>query len=151
MSERYFEDYPVGASTEVGAVTVSEAEVLEFARRYDPQPFHVDAEAAARSIYGGLIASGWHTCALMMRVLVDSHWLSPASSLGSPGVDEVRWLLPVRPGDTLTVRATVLEARRSRSKPDRGVVRSRLEAVNQLGATVLSLIATNLVATRERP
>ena len=118
-SARYFEDYVPGAMEEFGAIAVDEAEVIEFARRYDPQAFHTDPEAARRSMYGGIVASGWHTAAMMMRLLVE-HTLSPASSLGSPGVDELRWLKPVRPGDTLSVRTTVLDTAPSRSKPDRG-------------------------------
>ncbi len=147
MDERWFEDYAEGTTRELGPIRVDEAEILEFGRRYDPQPFHVDPGAAADGPFGGLIASGWHTCALMMRLLVEQY-LSPVSSLGSPGVDELRWVLPVRPGDELTMRATVHEARVSRSKPDRGLVRTRVELVNQSGAVVLSLLAMNLVRTR---
>ncbi len=147
MTDRYFEDYVVGRSTEHGSVLVEEAEVVEFARRFDPQPFHVDREAAADGPFGGLIASGWHTCALMMRLLAQEY-LSPVSSLGSPGIDELRWLLPVRPGDRLTLRTTVEEARPSRSKPDRGLVRTRVELVNGAGDVVLRLHAMNLIRTR---
>jgi acyl dehydratase len=126
---------------------VDEAELVDFGRRFDPQPFHVDPEAAASGPYGGLIASGWHTCALMMRLLAEQY-LSPASSLGSPGVDELRWILPVRPDDELGLRVTVEEARLSRSKPDRGLVRTRVELVNGGGAVVLRLLAMNLIRTR---
>ena len=115
MAERYFEDYPPGAVFEGGAIAVTEAEILEFARKYDPQAMHTDPEAAARGYFGGLIASGWHTAAMMMRLFA-AHFLSPASSLASPGIDELRWVRPVRPGDVLRVRVTVTEARRSRSK-----------------------------------
>ena len=146
-SDRYFDDYKAGTVEACGEVTVTEEDILEFARRYDPQPFHVDPEAARRSPYGGLIASGWHTSALMMRLLTE-HYLG-ASSLGSPGIDELRWPAPVRPGDTLSLRVTVLETRRSRSKPDRGILRSRLEVLNQDGTLVLSAIAVNLIATGE--
>ena len=141
--QRFFEDYLPGLVLEFGGQTVSADEVVAFARRFDPQPFHVDPEAAARGPFGGLIASGWHTGSLMMRLLVE-HYLSPAS-LGSPGLDELRWLQPVRPGDTLTVRATVLEARRSQSKPDRGLVRSLLEVLNQRREVVMSVKATNFI------
>jgi acyl dehydratase len=141
--DRWFEDYTPGLRVEFGAVRVEEEEVVAFARRYDPQPFHVDAGAAAAGPYGGLIASGWHTGSLMMRLLVE-HYLSPAS-LGSPGLDELRWLRPVRPGDTLSVRVTVLEARRSRSKPDRGLVKSALEVLNQRREVVMSVKATNFI------
>ena len=147
MTTRWFEDYAEGESQELGTLEVDEAEVVDFGRRFDPQPFHVDPEAAATGPYGGLIASGWHTCALMMRLLVE-RYLSPESSLGSPGVDELRWTLPVRPGDRLTLRSTVVEARRSRSKPDRGLVRTRVELVDQRGDVVLSLLAMNLVRAR---
>jgi acyl dehydratase len=148
-AQRWFEDYRPGLVLQFGAVAVDEAEVVEFARRYDPQPFHVDAGAAAAGAYGGLIASGWHTGSLMMRLLVE-HYLSPASSLGSPGLDELRWLAPVRPGDVLSVRVTILETRRSRSKPDRGLVRSRIEVLNQRGEVVMSMLALNLTRCRDR-
>jgi len=144
---RYFEDYVPGSTTEYGSLTVEEADIIDFAQRFDPQEFHTDPEAAKRGPYGGLIASGWHTCSLVMRILVDHH-LSPASSLGSPGVDELRWLRPVRPGDTLSIRVSVLEANRSRSKPDRGMVRSLIEVVKQNGEVVMSLKAMNLVRCR---
>ena len=134
----YWEDFPTGRVVELGSVVVDEAEVLAFARRYDPQPFHVDPEAAKASIYGGLIASGWHTCAMVMRLMCDSHILESAS-LGSPGVDKIRWLKPVRPGDTLTGRMVVTEARASQSKPDRGTVYSRWEIFNQHGEQVMSM------------
>jgi len=144
MAERWFEDYVPGSVHELGRVTMDEQELLEFARKYDPQPMHTDPEAAAKTQYGGLIASGWHTAALMMRLLV-TEYLSPASSLGSPGVDELRWSRPVRPGDTLSVRVTVEEARVSSSKPDRGIIRSRTEVTNQHGETVMTVRAANFM------
>ena len=147
MGERWFEDYAVGTTSEFGPIAVTEAEVLDFGRRFDPQPFHVDPEAAAAGPFGGLIASGWHTCALMMKLLAEDY-LSPGSSLGSPGIDELRWLHPVRPGDELVLRTTVQEARVSRSKPDRGIVRTQVELINQDEAVVLSLLAMNLIRTR---
>jgi len=147
VADRFFEDYAVGAVAELGPVAVDAEEVVAFARRYDPQPMHTDATAAAAGPFGGLIASGWHTAALMMRLIVEQY-LSPASSLASPGLDELRWLRPVRPGDTLSVRVTVIEATRSRSKPDRGVVRSMVEVRNQHGETVMSLQPINLVRCR---
>ncbi|WP_409330903.1 MaoC family dehydratase [Trujillonella humicola] len=147
MAERWFEDYPVGATGEYGPISVAEDDVVDFGRRFDPQPFHVDAEAAAASPFGGLIASGWHTCALMMR-LYATEYLSSASSLGSPGIDELRWRAPVRPGDELVLRTAVEEARVSRSKPDRGLLRTRVELVGRDGAVVLSMVAMNLVRTR---
>lgn len=147
MSERWFEDYVVGTTAEHGTVRVDEEELVDFAQRFDPQPIHVDREAAAAGPYGGLIASGWHTCALMMRLFA-REYLSPGSSLGSPGVDELRWIAPARPGDELALRTTVEEARISRSKPDRGLVRTRVELVNDTGDVVLRLIAMNLILTR---
>lgn len=144
----FFEDYVPGSTAECGTFTLSEAEIIDFARQYDPQPFHVNPVAAKDGPFGGLIASGWHTTSMMMRLLVNG-WLSPESSLGAAGVDELRWPRPVRPGDTLRVRATVLQARRSKSKPDRGIIRSATEAVNQHGETVLRLTAINFVLARD--
>jgi acyl dehydratase len=144
---RYFDDYVPGTTYDCGSVTVSEAEIIAFAIQFDPQPIHVDREAAAHGPYGGLIASGWHTTALVMRELV-AHYLSVEASLGSPGVDELRWPHPVRPGDTLRVRATLTEARRSASKPDRGITKTAIEAVNQHDRTVLTATATNFLRVR---
>ena len=111
--DRYFEDYIPGHVYELGTVTVSEAAIIDFARQFDPQYFHIDPELAKASRFGGIIASGWHTSSLVMRLYVD-HFLSHVASLASPGVDEIRWPNPVRPGDTLSVRVTILEARPSR-------------------------------------
>ena len=143
----YFEDYVPGLTVDCGNFSISEAEIIAFAKEYDPQPFHVDPVAAADGPFGGLIASGWQTTSLMMRLLVE-HFLSPETSLGAAGVDEIRWPSPVRPGDTLHVRGTVLEARRSKSKPDRGIVRSVAEVTNQRGETVMRAIAINFVLAR---
>jgi acyl dehydratase len=143
----YFEDYVVGAVHECGSLKMDEGELLDFARRFDPQPFHTDPELAKHSIYGGLIASGWHTSALMMRMLVDNY-LSPASSIGSPGVDELRWLLPVRPGDELSLRVTVAQTKRSSSKPDRGIIHSFVEVLNQKGEVVMTMKAVNFILCR---
>lgn len=145
----YFEDYIVGAGQEVGSVSLSEAEIIEFASKYDPQDFHIDPEKAATGPFGGLIASGWHTVAVVMRLLVD-RYLDSASSLGSPGVDELRWLAPVRPGDVLTVWTKVLHTRRSDSKPDRGLVHTSAEVFNQDDVMVMSMKAINVVACRQR-
>ena len=143
----FFEDFRPGDVTDTGSVTVTKDEILAFARQFDPQPFHVDEEAAQRSPYGGLIASGWHTAALCMRLIVGL--LGPGSgSLGSPGVDELRWLKPVRPGDELSVRVEVLEAIPSRSKPDRGLVKLRYTMRNQNGEDVMTMIALGLVLRR---
>lgn len=146
---RYFEDYAPGTVVEYGPIAVDEDEVIEFARRYDPQPIHVDRERAARGPFGGVIASGWHTAALMMRVLVD-RFLSRVASLASPGIDELRWLAPVRPGDRLSVRVTVVDARRSTSKPDRGVVRSRIEVINDRDEVVMTVKAISMFLCRNR-
>lgn len=143
----YFEDYVPGRTVDCGSFSVSEAEIIAFARQYDPQPFHTDPEAAAAGPFGGLIASGWQTTSLMMRLLVE-RFVSPESGLGAAGVDEIRWPRPVRPGDTLRVRATVLEARRSNSKPDRGIIRSLAEVTNQNGETVMRVTAINFVRAR---
>lgn len=148
ISERYFEDYRAGSVHEVGSVRVDKDEVIEFARRYDPQVFHIDECAAKNTFFGGLIASGWHTAALMMRLLADN-FVSKVASLGAPAVDELRWHLPVRPGDVLSVRALVLDTRRSRSKPDRGVMRTRVEVTNQRGELAMSLTAVNILLCRE--
>ena len=150
IEDRYFEDYIPGSVNEFGPIMVEEAEVIDFARRFDPQPIHTDPEAAKQSIYGGLIASGWHTGSLMMR-LYTTHYLAPVSSLGSPGIDELRWLKPVRPGDELLVRVTITETRRSQSKPDRGIVHSFAEVLNQKGEVVMSLKGTNFVLCRDTP
>jgi acyl dehydratase len=146
----YLEDLVVGEVFECGGRTVSREEILAFAREFDPQPFHVDEEAARRSLYGGIIASGWHTASLCMRMVVDG-LTSRVVSLGSPGVDAVRWPRPVRPGDTLRVRAVCLEARPSRSKPDRGLARFRYEVYNQDDALVMSMEGMALVARRPGP
>ncbi len=148
IDRRYFEDYHPGAVYEYGYSAVSEDELLDFARRFDPQPMHVDPEFAKAGPFGSLIASGWHTAALMMRMLAD-HYLSRVAGLASPGVDELRWPAPVRAGDRLRLRTTVVEARASRSKPDRGVIRTRAELLNQDDAVVLSLVATNMVLRRD--
>src|SRR5215467_12700687 len=145
--DRYFEDYVPGSVSEYGEIRVSEAEILEFARRFDPQDMHVDPEAARRGRFGGLIASGWHTGAMMMRLLADN-FLPKEASLASPGIDELRWLHPVRPGDVLRVRVSVLEATPSRSKPDRGMVRTLIEVLNQNGDVVMSLKPMNIIARR---
>jgi acyl dehydratase len=144
---RYFEDFAPGQVLELGSRTISRESMLAFAREFDPQPFHVDEEAARRSIYGGLLASGWHTCSLWMRILCDG-LLTDTASLGSPGIDELRWLKPVRPGDTLSVRMTILEAIPSRSKPDRGLLRSLTEMRNQHGEIVLTARGLSLLGRR---
>jgi acyl dehydratase len=146
-AERYFEDYPVGMVNEFGDVVMTAEDIMEFAERYDPQTMHIDPVAAARGPFGGLIASGWHTAALVMRLVVENY-LSKVATLPSPGIDELRWVRPVRPGDRLRVRTTVTEANRSRSKPDRGMVRSLVEVLNQNGDVVMSFRPMNLMRCR---
>ena len=147
--DRWFEDYVPGAVHDLGSVVVDEQEVIAFARQFDPQPFHLDKERAEHSTFGGLIASGWHTACMAMRLIVD-HYLSEASSEGSPGIDELRWLRPVRPGDQLTVRITILDARRSRSRPERGIVRSQIDTLNQDGEVVMHLTSTIFIRCRNQ-
>ena len=144
---RYFEDFKVGDITEVGPVTVSEEEIVDFAERFDPQPFHTNPEAAASSPYGGLIASGWHTTALFMGMFVRAV-LRDSASLGSPGVEEIRWTAPVRPGDTLTGRTTVTDVQPSASNPNRGTVYTTNEVFNQSGERVMTLKARGFFARR---
>jgi acyl dehydratase len=145
--ERWFEDYRAGAVYEYGFVEVGEEDLLEFARRFDPQPIHVDRDWAARGPYQGLIGSGWHSAALTMRLLAD-HYLSRVASLGSPGVDELRWTVPLRPGDTLRLRTTIVETRASRSKPDRGIVITDAELINQDDGRPITFRAANLILRR---
>jgi len=144
----YWEDFPVGRVREVGGVTVSREEIVAFARQFDPQPFHVDEQAGRQSIFGGLIASGWHTCALAMKMLCDGYLLETASA-GSPGVDELRWLKPVRPGDTLRVRIEVIEARPLASRPELGLIRNRWEVKNQRDETVLRMDGSAMIRRRD--
>ena len=146
---RYFEDYTPGHVYEFGTITVSEAQIIDFARQFDPQYFHIDPERAKASRFGGIVASGWHTISLAMRLYVD-HYLSHVASLASPGVDEIRWPNPVRPGDVLKIRVTILEARPSRSKPDRGIVRANVEVINQRDELVLSMITVSFLGRRVR-
>ncbi len=147
MSYRYFEDFVAGDTVELGSVAFSEAEIIDFARTYDPQPMHTDPEAARGSIYGGLIASGWQTATGYMRMLVD-RIMRDSHSLGSPGIENLRWLKPVRPGDTLRGRFTVLDAKVSRSRPDWGIVRSRGEMLNQQDEVVMQVEAVNFFGRR---
>ena len=145
--ERWFEDYVTGTVQDLGSVVVDEEEIVAFARQFDPQPFHLDKERAEESAFGGLAASGWHTACMTMRLIVDCY-LSEVSSEGSPGIDELRWLRPVRPGAQLPVTATVLEARRSRSRPERGIVRSQVETRNQDGEVVMHWTSAMFIRCR---
>jgi acyl dehydratase len=144
----YFEDLESGQVLEFGGHTVTEDEIVDFARRYDPQPFHVDPVAAVDGPFGGLVASGWHTAAVFMRMYVDAILLG-AASMGSSGVEELRWTKPVRPGDTLRGRARVIEARASSTNPERGTIRSKLECLNQDGEVVMTMLARGFI--RRRP
>ena len=148
INDRYFEDYIEGDIHRFGSITVELDELIAFAKRFDPQSFHVDPDAAKLTQFGGLIASGWHTAALTMRLYAD-HYLTHVASLASPGVDELRWLTPVRPGDTLSVRVTVLRAVPSNSKPERGIVTSFVEVFNQAGELVMTFKCVNFI--RRRP
>src|SRR3974390_703678 len=168
IDDRYFEDYVEGSVHDCGSIAVEANEVVAFAKRFDPQSIHTDSEAAKRGPFGGLIASGWHTCGLMMRLYVEHYlthvaslaspgldelrWLQAGSprdpSLASPGLDELRWLEPVRPGDRLSLRVTVLKATPSKSKPDRGVVTSFVEMLNQTGVGVMTFRCANITPRR---
>jgi acyl dehydratase len=151
MNEQwYFEDFHPGQEIDLGTRLVTEEEIVAFARQFDPQPFHVDPGVAAESIYGSVIASGWHTCSMMMRMVVDG-LMANASSMGSPGLDGVRWLRPVRGGDTLRVIYLTREVRASNSKPDRGVVWSRWTATNQHGEQVCTIDGMGMFARRPPP
>ena len=145
----YFEDIVVGTKSAFGRYEVTRAEVIEFASKYDPQAFHLDDEAAAATHFGRLSASGWHTCAMMMRMLVENMTAVQQAGLGSPGLDELRWLKPVYPGDILRVESEVLDKTPSRSKPDLGSFRSRATVFNQDDVPVMTLISIGLI--RRRP
>jgi acyl dehydratase len=145
---RFYEDFHPGQTFEFGPTTLTEDEIVAFGRQFDPQPFHVDAAAAAEGPFGGLVASGWHTAALFMRMYVDAV-LNDTASMGSPGVEELRWLVPVRPGDELRGRATVLDATPSASRPDRGTVRARFELVNQRDEVAVRMVARGLFGRRQ--
>jgi acyl dehydratase len=149
LRDRFFEDYREGEQFEFGNYLITEEEIIDFAKRYDPQPFHVDKDAAAATIFGGLIASGWMTASIGMRMLVDN-FISIKSSMGSPGVDEMRFVKPVRAGDRLRLRVSIMSTRKSQSKPDRGVLQFFEEIVNQNDEVVLSLKGWGMNHTRER-
>jgi acyl dehydratase len=144
----HWEDFTPGHVAEYGPRLVTREEIVAFAAEFDPQPFHLDEEAGRASLLGGLAASGWHTCCLFMRIVVDG-FLRDAASMGGPGVESVRWHVPLRPGDTLTVRATVLEARPSKSRPDMGFVKFLFEVINQTGTRVMTLTSPLMLRRRE--
>ena len=135
---KYWEDFAIGERAELGRHTFTEQEIVEFGRRYDPQPFHIYAGNAKQGAFGGLIASGWQTCAIGMRLMVEGY-ISQTVSLGSPGIDNIRWLKPVRPGDTIAYHRIVLESRASTTRPGVGLVKHRWEGVNQRGELVLTM------------
>lgn len=149
IDDRYFEDYVPGSVYKFGSIVVLEEDIVDFAGRYDPQAFHLDRHKAKEGPFGGLIASGWHTAALTMRLLVD-HYVSRVAGMGSPGTGPIRFVRPVRPGDELSIRVTVLKARRSVSKPDRGSVESLVETMNQRGEVVMTRTATGIFRCRNK-
>ncbi|MGA7327098.1 MAG: MaoC family dehydratase [Rhodomicrobium sp.] len=145
--ERWFEDYAAGDVYELGPVVMDEAEILDFGRRYDPQPFHTDPAIGTASPFGGLTASGWHVCAVMTRMLVDG-LISPRASLGSPGMEQIRWLKPVRPGDVLRCQLTITSARLSQSRPGCGIIAMDITMLNQHGDAVMTCSGAAMYRTR---
>ncbi|NVD43760.1 MaoC family dehydratase [Qipengyuania atrilutea] len=146
---RYFEDIEIGEKQSFGSYEVTRDEVMRFAENYDPQPFHLDDEAAARTHFGRLSASGWHTCAMTMRMMVENMKVHQQASLGSPGIDELRWKKPVFPGDTLRVETEVLEKRASKSRPEMGFFKSRIVTYNQDDEPVLEMTSNGIMQVRE--
>jgi acyl dehydratase len=145
---RYFEDIELGEKTSFGRYEVTRDEVIAFASQYDPQPFHLDDEAAAKTFFGRLSASGWHSCAMTMRMIVDNMGANKQASLGSPGVDELRWLKPVYPGDTLRCETEIVEKTPSRSRPEMGSFKSKITVINQDDEPVMTLKTIGLIRTR---
>lgn len=143
----HFEDFPIGEALDFGNYLVSAEEIYEFAREFDPQPFHIDEEAAKASLLGGLSASGWHVCAIMMRMIVDGYY-GRTASMGSTGIDEVKWLKPVRPGDRLSCRRTTLEARISARRPEMGIVKMRYEIFDAAAEKKAEMTGINLIKVR---
>lgn len=143
----HFEDFPVGEVVEFGNYLVTAEEILEFAREFDPQPFHIDEEAAKASLLGGLSASGWHVCAIIMRMMVDGYY-GRTASMGSTGIDEMKWLKPVRPGDRLSCRRTTLETRVSAKRPEMGIVKLRYEIFDAASEKKAEMTGINLVKAR---
>ena len=146
---QYYEDIAVGARQAFGRYKVTREEVTAFAEKFDPQPFHLSDEAAARMHFGRLSASGWHTCAMTMAMMVENLKANRQAGLGSPGIDELRWKKPVYPGDTLRVESEVIEKRRSASRPEMGLFKSRVQTLNQNGDVVLEMISNGLIQTRD--
>ena len=145
---KYFEDIEIGDTRHFGSYKVTREEVLEFASKYDPQAFHLSDEAAAKTYFGRLSASGWHTCAMTMRMLVDDMEVNKQAGLGSPGVDEIRWLKPVYPGDTLRIESETVSKRQSKSRPEMGSFQGKLTVFNQNDEPVMSMISTGLIRVR---
>lgn len=145
---KYFEDFVIGEKQSFGSYAVTREEVMEFASKYDPQSFHLDDDAAAKTHFGRLSASGWHTCSMTMAMMVENFKGQQVASLGSPGVDELRWLKPVYPGDTLRVESETIEKRRSASRPEMGITKSRQTVFNQHDEMVLSMISNGLIRVR---
>ncbi len=146
----FYEDLIVGSSKTFGHYEVTREEVMQFAEAYDPQPFHLDDEAAAQTHFGRLSASGWHTCAMTMRMMVDDMKIHQQAGLGSPGVDNLRWVKPVYPGDTLSCRSEILEKRRSNSRPEMGIFKSKSQTFNQNGELVLEMVSNGLIRVRDQ-
>lgn len=144
----YWEDFNAGERQQLGSFSLSKEEIIEFAAKYDPQPFHLDDEAAKDSLFGGLVASGWHTCCMTMRLMVDSY-LGEAASLGAPGLDELRWLRPVRPDTKLTAHRVCLETRPSKSRADVGLVKHRFEVVDEAGELVMTMVGMGMFRRRQ--
>jgi len=149
LKMRYFEDFGVGEVIEIGSKKVTQTEIVTFAEAFDPQPFHTSEAKAKDSIFGGLIASGWHTCAIFMRLYVDN-FLTKTISLGSPGVDNIRWLKPVFPNDTISGRITILETKPSPNRPEVGIIKIKSEMLNQSGEVVMRLEGTGLFGKKPR-
>jgi acyl dehydratase len=147
MELLHFEDFPVGEVVEFGNYLVTAEEIVEFAREFDPQPFHVDEEAAKASLLGGLSASGWHVCAIIMRMMVDGYY-GRTASMGSTGIDDMRWIKPVRPGDRLSCRRTTLEARISAKRPEMGIVKLRYEIFDAVAEKKAEMTGINLIKVR---
>ena len=145
----YYEDIEISSTQAFGTYHVAAEEVRRFAENFDPQPFHLSDEAAANTHFGRISASGWHTCAMTMRMLVDNMSVAEQAGLGSPGVDQLRWIVPVYPGDILRCESEVIEKRRSRSKPDMGIFKSRIRTFNQDDAMVLEMVSNGLIRVRE--
>ncbi|WP_114519908.1 MaoC family dehydratase [Altererythrobacter sp. ZODW24] len=146
---RHYEDVVVGETASYGSYAVTREEVIDFASKYDPQPFHLNDEAAAQTYFGRLSASGWHTGAMAMRMMVDNMIANPTASLGSPGIDNLKWIKPVYPGDTLRCEATTLEKRRSKSNPAMGIMKGETRVFNQDDVLVMTMVSNGLIKVRD--